>query len=227
MIMKRKNLFLTAAFMMVLVMATSCENNDNPVSDSGNEDSNGTEFAMKVECQKNLGEWTNAEIEMTFQVASEDPAEASLKDCEPLTAEPVKVAIPGNAELIVVREGQEGDLVDYAVTSIRKFTFWSSTSLEAVTIPATVRSIGDHAFGSCTSLASITFEEGSQLETIEMAAFSYCEALTEIDIPASVKTISEKAFSHCDNLKKVTLHGSPVIQEGAFPEGTEVSYVTE
>lgn len=70
----------------------------------------------------------------------------------------------------------------------------------------------------CSSLATVTFEKGSQLKTIgggyyysayeksyySHGAFSDCIALASIEIPASVETIEAAAFAFCSSLKTVT-----------------------
>ena len=65
-------------------------------------------------------------------------------------------------------------------------------------------SIGDYAFQSCTSLATVTFAEGSQLASIGNGAFSGCSALQSIEIPASVTSIGSNAFQNCTSLAMVT-----------------------
>ena len=79
---------------------------------------------------------------------------------------------------------------------------FSSTNITSITIPASVKFIGNSAFNYCNSLTSITFGVNSQLETIGSSAFSYA-GITSIEIPASVKTIGEMAFLNCNNLETV------------------------
>ena len=76
------------------------------------------------------------------------------------------------------------------------------TALTSIEIPASVETIEAAAFKGCSSLATVTFENGSQLKTIGggssyYGAFSYCTALTSIEIPASVETIEAAAFKGC------------------------------
>ena len=77
--------------------------------------------------------------------------------------------------------------------------FSDCTALTSIEIPASVETIEAAAFKGCSSLATVTFENGSQLKTIGggssyYGAFSDCTALTSIEIPASVETIEAAAF---------------------------------
>ena len=80
--------------------------------------------------------------------------------------------------------------------------FSDCTALTSIKIPASVKTIEEAAFKGCSSLATVTFEKGSQLKTIggdsySSGAFSDCTALTSIEIPASVETIEAAAFGIC------------------------------
>ena len=98
-----------------------------------------------------------------------------------------------------------------------------------VTIPARVTAIGNSAFYDCTSLTTVTFSEGSLLETISNYAFSYCTSLTSITIPAGVTSIGGGAFSGCRNLATVTFsEGSQLgtISSDAFSYCTSLAGIT-
>ena len=99
------------------------------------------------------------------------------------------------------------------LTTIGKEMFYRS-KLKSVVIPASVETIEAAAFMGCSSLATVTFEKGSQLKTIGggyssyypnyYGAFADCTALTSIEIPASVETIEATAFKGCSSLATVT-----------------------
>ncbi|WP_410263479.1 leucine-rich repeat domain-containing protein, partial [Alistipes putredinis] len=87
--------------------------------------------------------------------------------------------------------------------------FSDCTALTSIEIPASVETIEAAAFSGCSSLATVTFENGSQLKTIEggypsSGTFADCTALTSIEIPASVETIEAAAFKGCSSLATVT-----------------------
>ena len=89
-----------------------------------------------------------------------------------------------------------------SITSIGNEAFSECTSLTNITIPDSVTSIGTRAFRGCTSLTSVTI--GNGVTSIGDSAFLYCTSLTSITIPDSVTSIGDSAFSYC-TLKNITI----------------------
>ncbi len=63
---------------------------------------------------------------------------------------------------------------------------------KSVTIPGTVKDIGNDAFYYCRHLERVIIEEG--VESIGEYAFSGLSRLKHLELPASLKTIGERAF---------------------------------
>lgn len=68
-------------------------------------------------------------------------------------------------------------------------------------IPATMTWIP--SFGHSPSLQEVTFEEGSQITSIEPYTFGNCLNLTNVNLPDSITNIGQGAFSGCTYLKSV------------------------
>ena len=81
--------------------------------------------------------------------------------------------------------------------------FQSHSGITSISIPDTVKTIGEETFKNCYGARTITLSKN--LVTIGEAAFYNCAALTSIDIPDSVKSIGDYAFCSCDKLKNVKL----------------------
>ncbi len=88
-----------------------------------------------------------------------------------------------------------------SVTSIGQVAFGDCTGLTEITIPNSVTSIDNSAFSNCTELTSITIP--NSVTSIEGYAFSGCTGLTEIAIPDSVTSIGGSAFLGCTGLTAI------------------------
>ena len=86
--------------------------------------------------------------------------------------------------------------------------FQSCYSLASINIPNSVTTIGNSAFYECNSLTSINIP--NSVTTIGNSAFCECDSLTSINIPNSVTTIGNSAFCECNSLTSITIPCSVV-----------------
>lgn len=171
------------------------------------------------------GDWSKLTIQ-SGNPAVEDAANAQLFDF---------AFTPDNTAVIVIRykgtaadvtipsryKGKPVTMIDHAafynsavtsvtipdsVTSIPDSAFGFCSQLTNISIPNSVTYIGFSAFNSCTSLKSITLP--SSLSFISGALFLGCSQLTTIHIPVSVTSIGNNAFADCPSLMTVTYPGS-------------------
>ena len=97
--------------------------------------------------------------------------------------------------------------------NLGRYSF-SGTSLEIITLPGSIVRSGDYVFSGCTSLKSVTFNDG--FSEISSRMFSGCTALNEVVISSGVKAIGDYAFAYCTGLKKVTIPSETTVGDGAF-----------
>lgn len=88
----------------------------------------------------------------------------------------------------------------------KAFFQYCSMSLETVTLPKNLKSIGFQAFDGCLSLKSIELPSG--ITEIGNMAFQDCPSLTEFTCDESLKTINYLAFNQCYKLAKVNIPAS-------------------
>jgi len=111
-----------------------------------------------------------------------------------------------------------------SVTSIGDGAFYFCSSLQSVTIPESVKSIGDSAFEDCSSLQSVTIPDS--VTSIGYGAFSECKSLQSVTIPDSVTSLGG-AFSGCSSLQSLTIPDSVTsIGDRAFSGCSSLQSVT-
>ena len=102
--------------------------------------------------------------------------------------------------------------------SIGENAFTNCGITGSLTIPSTVTNIGEYAFNYCT-LTSVTLLKGQEglIKTIGRYAFLQCSNLQSVSLPEGVQSIGFEAFSICPNLQSVSLpEGLQSIGGGAF-----------
>lgn len=83
----------------------------------------------------------------------------------------------------------------YTVTSLEASAFSGCGAVTSITIPASVKTIGEYAFEGCGELSSITFAQNSKLTALKAYTFKNCVSLVSITVPANVNSILANAFA--------------------------------
>lgn len=138
---------------------------------------------------------TTEGVELKYQVT-----DAIVKTCE-LIASPDSIN-----GIVTIPEQPKG----YIVVGIGKQVFFNPSDknrqITYVSIPATVKSIGNSAFAYCRELVEINLPE--ELESIGMSAFSQCEKLEQVNLPSKMKFIDRWAFYRCSAIEKLVIPAS-------------------
>ena len=117
--------------------------------------------------------------------------------------------------------GCQNTIIPNTVTSIGYYAFACCSNLTSIEIPNSVTSIGFWAFAYCDNLTNITFEEDSQLESIEnQEVFSNCSSLRTIELPSSINFIGYRTFFACSNLETIICHAENVPDTHIFEVGS-------
>lgn len=117
------------------------------------------------------------------------------------------------------------DFIKSKVSTIDSGAFAACYSVKEVTLPKTLKVLGDRTFVSCYNLETVIFEDGIGLDKLREWTFNGCEALKNIilpeglqeigedcflvsglefiHIPSTVTNIGYGAFGHCLSMKKI------------------------
>lgn len=103
----------------------------------------------------------------------------------------------------VYMKDDELNIDDYLPDNVFEF----AVSLCSITVPSTLRSIGNEAFEDTYSLREVNLNEG--LEEIGIRAFASWgveSSLKKINIPSTVRLLQGATFTSCYELKDFTIH---------------------
>ena len=110
------------------------------------------------------------------------------------------------------------------VERIRGHAFSGCTNLTSVTIPDSVKDVGEWAFAGCTRLTRVTIP--ASVKSIGMCAFCACKNLTDVTVPGGITNIGN-AFACCSGLKSITIPDSVTsIESHAFEDCINLINVT-
>lgn len=120
-------------------------------------------------------------------------------DSDSATAVEIKSGTVGIADASFYGCGLETVSIPSTVKTVGNAAFAKNTNIREVTVPSGVVSIGYGSFRDCTSLLKISLP--STLTTIGAHAFDKCTSLSGIKIPASVNKIGADAFAYTADYK--------------------------
>jgi len=101
--------------------------------------------------------------------------------------------------------------IEFGTKVICDGAFRDCSSLQQITIPNSVTSIGEFAFWGCKSFQQITIP--NSVMSIGDEAFGWCSFLQQITLPNSVTSIGEFTFDGCISLQQIII-----------PEGSEAKF---
>ena len=99
--------------------------------------------------------------------------------------------------------------------------YYRNTGLEAVTLPAGIREIGQFSFARST-LAQIFVPEG--VENICYGAFYHCDSLTALNLPDTVMNVEPKAFAYTAWVQNFMDHSTSLTGDFLISGGVLVAY---
>lgn len=123
-------------------------------------------------------------------------------------------------------EGDTIAVVPEGIVDIPPYAFLGCASIRKISLPKSLRKIGEGAFRECGSLRELVIPRGVTelprymcawdtllskvelpfgLQDIGSHAFAYCESLESVNIPKTVTHIGSNAFSFCRSLTEVTV----------------------
>ena len=91
-----------------------------------------------------------------------------------------------------VRYALKKIIVEEGVTSIGSYAFSFDIHVTDVTLPGSLKTIGNDAFWGCHGLTSVVIPEG--VTTIGAYAFEQCTSIETITVPASATELGNRAF---------------------------------
>ena len=125
-------------------------------------------------------------------------------------------------KLIVFPSGRSGDYqIPDGTVSVGDYAFYYCVNVSSITVPGSVRSFGEGAFGNCSSLTKTVLNEG--LEEIGEYAFQSSSGIRDIIIPASVKSVGKNGLCLSSECRIRVLSTDTVWADDAFRDSALIA----
>lgn len=125
-------------------------------------------------------------------------------------------------KLIVFPSGRSGDYqIPDGTVSVGDYAFYYCVNVSSITVPGSVRSLGEGAFGNCSSLTKAVLNEG--LEEIGEYVFQSSSGICDIIIPASVKSVGKNGLRLSSGCRIRVLSTDTVWADDAFRDSALIA----
>lgn len=135
---------------------------------------------------------------------------------------PTASAADGGSDKLVGANIKDGVLLGYyglggdivlpnTVTKIGDEALKGNDNIVSITIPGSVKDIGNNAFDGCTQLERVIFTNPGQASNnllIRVSAFQNCKKLTECEIPARANQVVGNIFKGCTSLTEIKVNAN-------------------
>ena len=120
----------------------------------------------------------------------------------PLTASTAEVQAhptnrPESIQIPATVNWSEGS---FSVTAVADKGFENNTNLTTITLPESVKTVGNKAFYGCSKLSAVTFNGQT---AIGDEAFRNCTSLINVSLPTGLKTIGDRAFQGANSITQI------------------------
>ena len=145
----------------------------------------------------------------------EEIGDSAFLGCGELKMVTIPASVKEIGESVFEGSSLEELTIPASMKVIKVSAFKNSVKLKKVTMEDGVEEIGDSAFVGCTGLEELKLPK--TLNKIGVASFGGCESLTELIIPDKVEEIGQSAFKDCEKIDSLYLgEGLKEIGDSAF-----------
>lgn len=109
-----------------------------------------------------------------------------------------------DSKRLLFSQWRSGELeIPEGVAIVDDYTFFEMNDITGLTLPSSMRVLGELAFYNCAGLKSIDFGDGIQM--VSRMCFQNCKALTAVKIPASMRVLGLQAFCYDEKISTLTI----------------------
>ncbi|MBO5273056.1 MAG: leucine-rich repeat domain-containing protein [Clostridia bacterium] len=133
---------------------------------------------------------------------SKETADGVLFYTDPLSGQVIITGYSGYLEELVIPSSINGG----SVVAVAEDAFAQNTTLEMLTLPDSITTLGASFCEGCPNLHTIVLSSG--ITSIPESAFRSCEKLDTIMLPDSVVSIGDFAFEGCVRIRELAIPAS-------------------